>query len=129
MKILETAGLLLGSTVLVMGLGISAISASQKSFPGVFIGFVLFVAGYKVSQFVARGSEETEVREVVDDIVKGSMLIDFLVTLVGVGTIGYGFILLFESLKEVEFVIAAAASGIMFTGYVMAHYGVNRTVV
>lgn len=129
MNFLETLELILGSVVLVLGLGISAISASQRSFPGVFTGFVLFVAGYKFSQFVARESEETEVQETVDDVVEGSRLIDFLATLIGVGTIGYGFILLFESVKEVNFMIAAAASGVMFVGYVMAHYGVNNTVV
>ncbi|MDY6768948.1 MAG: hypothetical protein SVW02_02465 [Candidatus Nanohaloarchaea archaeon] len=129
MKVLDAAELGTGSTVLVAGLGVSAFAANQENFPGVFFGFALFIAGYKLSQIAVRDSEATEFQETVADMLEGARLIDLLMTLVGIGTIAYGFILLFEGFRSTDLVLAFTASALLFLGYAVAHYGVNRTVV
>ncbi|MDY6774380.1 MAG: hypothetical protein SVS85_04220, partial [Candidatus Nanohaloarchaea archaeon] len=126
MRVDDALELVSGSLILVTGLGISAVAANQESFPGVFLGFMLFVVGYRISQFAAEESGETRLQDTVSDMVRGARLVHLLMTLVGIGGIGYGFILLFQSLGSRDLVTAAVGSGTMFLGYMAAHYGVNR---
>lgn len=129
MKLLDAIELGTGSSVLVAGLAVSAIAANQEHFPGVFLGFTLFVAGYKLSQVAVRESEDTEFSGAVSDMLQGSRLIDLLTTLVGMGTIAYGIVLLFHSFERIDILTAFTASALTFLGYATAHYGVNHTVV
>lgn len=129
MKLFDTAQLLLGSVVLVAGLGISTVAAHAESFLGVFLGFALFVVGYKISQTAVRQAEESELQGTVEDVVEGAGPVELFMTIVGVGAIAYGFTLLFDSFSSSDFVLTLTASAFMFGGYVTAHYGVNRTVV
>ncbi|MDY6766453.1 MAG: hypothetical protein SVW77_03730 [Candidatus Nanohaloarchaea archaeon] len=129
MDIVEAAGVVIGSTVLVTGLALSALAATAESFPGVFAGFTLFVVGYKLSQIAVRDTRDTALAELVDDILSSAGLIDLLMTVVGTGAITYGFILLFAALNRTDILLAGAGSALMFGGYATAHYGVNRTVV
>lgn len=129
MKLLDAAELLLGSVVLVAGLGLSALAANVQSFPGVFLGFILFVVGYRLSQVAVRESDESELQGAVSDIVEGAEIAELFMTVVGVGTIAYGFTLLFTSFNRADLLLTAAASALLFTGYVTAHYGINKTLV
>ncbi|MFB6294924.1 MAG: hypothetical protein ABEI97_04140, partial [Candidatus Nanohaloarchaea archaeon] len=123
------AGVVLGSTVLIVGLGISAIAANVESFPGVFAGFALFVAGYKLSQLSVRDTDDSELRALATDITGSAVLIDLFMTVVGTGAIAYGLVLLFTALNRTDLLLAGIASALMFAGYATAHYGVNKTVV
>ncbi len=129
MDVLEAVGVVLGSGILIAGLGVSAIAASLESFPGVFAGFALFVLGYKLSQISVRDTTDTEIRALFSDITGSAVLIDLFMTVVGAGAIAYGVVLLFTALNRTDIVLAGGASGLMFAGYVTAHYGVNKTVV
>lgn len=129
MDVLEALGVVLGSGILIAGLGISGIAANVESFPGVFAGFVLFVLGYKLSQISVRDTTDTEIKALFSDITGSAVMIDLFMTVVGAGAIAYGVVLLFTALRRADIVLAAIASGLMFAGYVTAHYAVNNTVV
>ncbi|MDY6766282.1 MAG: hypothetical protein SVW77_02845 [Candidatus Nanohaloarchaea archaeon] len=129
MNLLDSVELLVGSTVLIAGLGFSAITAARESFPGVFVGFVLFLSGYKLSQVAVRDSEETPLRGLVSDMLDEAKVIDLFMAVVGTGAIAYGFLLLFQAFGRTDVGMAAVSSALMFAGYVIAHYGVNKTVV
>ncbi|MFB6167100.1 MAG: hypothetical protein ABEJ62_02460 [Candidatus Nanohaloarchaea archaeon] len=128
-RVLNTAELILGAIVLSAGLATAAISAYRENFPGVFLGFLVFVVGYKVSQYGVRISENSGIRDTVSDMVEGARFIDLLMAVTGIGSIAYGFTTLFQSLQNASLLQAFLASTLMFAGYVLTHYAVNRTLV
>lgn len=128
-SLLDTLELVIGTVVLCLGLGLSALSAAERSFIGVFSGFVLFILGYKLSQISVRTTTRSPLRDVVRDIVASAAAVDTLVVTVGAGTITYGFVLLFQSIETADIARAVGASVLMFVGYSMAHYAVNKTLV
>ncbi|MDY6769761.1 MAG: hypothetical protein SVU88_02190 [Candidatus Nanohaloarchaea archaeon] len=129
MDLVDAAELLLGSAVLITGLGLSALAAYTESFPGVFTGFALFLAGYKLSQVAVRDTPDTPLRRTVSDLVAGAEPVDLLMTVVGIGAIAYGFTVLFRAYGRTDVVMAGVAAATMFAGYTAAHYGVNKTLV
>ncbi len=129
MKWADALGLVTGSTVLVAGLGLAAIAASRRQFPAVFLGFVLFTVGYRISQVAVRQTEETDLQLMVSDILEGAQMGDLLMTLVGLGAVAYGFFLLFNSFTTTDLPSAFLAAAVLFTGFMTAHYGVNRALV
>lgn len=129
MRLVETGGIVVGSLVLVAGLGIATIAATLRNFPGVFLGFALFAVGYKGAQIAVGDREETDLQELAGDILSSAQMGSLFMTLVGLGAIAYGFLLLFNSFSRTDLLAAFVASGILFTGFMTAHYGVNRTLV
>lgn len=129
MKLRDSAVLVSGSTVLVLGLGMAAISAVDRSFPGVLTGFTLFLAGYKGCQFSVTQTGAGTARDMVSDILEVSRMGDLLLVLVGAGMMAYGFVLLFTSFQDADFVLSFPSSALMFAGYAAAHYGINNTLV
>lgn len=121
--------LLVGTIILVAGLGLAAIAAVDERFPGVVAGFTLFVIGYKLSQFSVRHTERSPFQDVVQDIVQSARLIDFLMVVIGIGMIAAGFIQLIRSIQEPDILLALGAATTMFAGYIAGHYAVNRTLV
>lgn len=132
--LLKLFGLLAGSLILAIGLALAAIAAFQESFLGVFMGFSLFVGGYKLSQVAVRETDRTPIQymvlqDVVRDILRDASLIDLFMAVIGTGTIAYGFTLLVQSVETTQLPLAVAATTIMFAGYAAAHYAVNNTLV
>ncbi len=125
----DTAELVAGTVILSAGLGLSALSASERSFIGVFLGFILFILGYKLSQISVRSGHRPPFRETVRDILAQAWAVDVLMVIVGSGTITYGFVMLFGSIETANIFRATLAALLMFLGYAMAHYAVNKTVV
>lgn len=125
----ETVQLISGGLILSTGLAVAALYAAEQSFEGVFIGFAFIVFGYELSQYSVYTSEDSKARAFVQDIVESSRLTDFLMVLVGAGAITYGFTLLFESVAETKITLALLSAAMMFGGYMVAHYGLNKTVI
>lgn len=126
---LTAAELVVGTFILTVGLSAAAISAYRESFPGVIVGFALFVAGYKFSQFAVREGRRTPLADIVDDILQIAELVDFLMAVIGIAAIAQGFTLLIQSTAQFDFRAAVLASLLLFVGYATAHYAVNRTLV
>lgn len=125
----QTVQLASGGIILSTGLGVAALYAWQRNFLGVFIGFSLFVFGYELSQYSVYTSEQSKARAFIEDMVESSGLVDFFMAIVGLGTVTYGFTLLFKSVEKTRLSLAVLSALILFGGYMLAHYGINKTVV
>lgn len=128
-KTRQTVQLISGGVILSTGLGVAAIYASSRDFIGVFIGFSLFIFGYELSQYSVYTSEESKARSFIEDMIRSSGLIDLFMALIGLGTVTYGITLLFRSIEEAKLGLAVLSTLIMFGGYMMGHYAINKTVV
>lgn len=125
----QTVQLISGGVILSMGLAVAAIYAWNRNFVGVFVGFALFIFGYELSQYSVYTSEASKAREFIADMVESSQLIDLFMTIVGLGTVTYGITLLLRSVQEQSLLVAVLATLILFGGYMLAHYGINKTVI
>lgn len=125
----ENIQLISGGLILSTGLGVAAIYASQRHFVGVFMGFFLFVVGYEISQYSAYNSEDAKAQAFIQDMVESSGLADFFMAVVGLGTVTYGFVNMFRSLEEAHLGLAVISALVMFGGYMMGHYAINKTVL
>ncbi len=118
----------LSSLLLAAGLAVSGIAAVREQFLGVFIGFILFVSGYRLSQ-LAVAAEPVGARSFLEDVLDAAHAIRLFMVVVGGGAMTYGFVHLVGSMQTTDFPRAVAATGLIFIGYATAHYAVNRTVV
>lgn len=125
----QTVQLISGGVILSTGLAVAAIYAWNRNFVGVFIGFALFIFGYELSQYSVYTSEESKAREFVADMVESSRMIDFFMAIIGLGTVTYGLTLLFKSVQRTSLTLAVLATLILFGGYMLAHYAINKTVI
>lgn len=121
--------LVIGSTVLSAGLAVAALAASHENFFGVLIGFSLFIMGYELSQYSAFTADEARTRAFAEDLLQDAALRDLFMAIVGIGTIAYGFTLLFRSIEEVRVILALLSAFILAGGYMLAHYAINHTVI
>ncbi len=125
----QTVQLISGGVILSTGLGIAAIYAWNRNFIGVFIGFALFIFGYELSQYSVYTTDKSKARSFIQDMLASSGLIDFFMAIVGMGTVTYGFVILLRSVQEARLSLAVLSTLILFGGYMLSHYGINKTVV
>lgn len=125
----QTVQLISGGVILSTGLGVAALYAWERNFLGVFTGFSLFIVGYELSQYSVYTSEQSRARAFVEEMLESSGLIDFFMTLIGIGTITYGFTILFQSMGQARLMLAVIGALLLFGGYMLVHYGINKTVV
>lgn len=127
--IIKSIELVLGGIVLSIGLGIVSIHAARQHFFGVFTGFVLFIAGYELSRYSAYTSDTSKTQEFIVEIVDHSRPADALMVIIGMGVLMYGVTLLFESMQNPSFLLAALSAAMVFGGYIMMHFAINKTVI
>jgi hypothetical protein len=125
----QTIQLISGGIILSTGLGIAAIYAWNRNFVGVFTGFSLFIIGYEISQYSVYTSAESKARAFIADMVESSGMIDFFMAVIGLGTLTYGMTLLFRSVQETRLSLAVLATLVLFGGYMLAHFAINKTVI
>lgn len=128
-RIWQTVELIIATLILAIGLMLAAVFAFNESFIGVFVGFLLFVLGYKLSQFAVRKSAPSPLRDTVRDIVVAVDGIETLMAIAAAGGGTYGFILLFDSIQQTQVELAVAAVLTILISYAIGHLAINRTLV
>lgn len=128
-RIISAAEIGAGTLILAFGLVVAGVSASAESFEGVFLGFLCAIIGYKLNQYSVRDRPQISLDSVSSKVLSAGRLLHLFMVLVGIGTIAYGFIRIFTSMREASIELAFAATIILFVGYAITHYGVNNSLV
>lgn len=130
-RVISLAELTVGAVMLAAGLALAAFAATNEAFSGVFVGMVLSVAGYKLSQYSATDTpvQDTTLGDLVADIRGAGSVLTLLMVIVGTATFAYGLTILFRSIPEARMGTAITATLTMIAGYIITHYAVNNTLV
>lgn len=126
-RVQRVTSMLIGSLLIASGSAMAGISSFNNQVGLVGLGFIIFVAGYAISQ---RGLHANEsVLQLISDESKSMGSVMLQVTLLGAGIvfISLGVTLFSQTILNPD-VKNAALSGISsIGGYMIAHVGINRS--
>lgn len=128
-QLAEAAELGISSIILTAGLALTSIMAIRRNFSGVFIGVLLSLIGYKLSQYSARDTTNSLIADIHTETLEAGSFLQLLTVLTGAGTMTYGTIILISSLNNPQLFDAVGGTLLLFTGYALSHYAINKTLI
>lgn len=128
MQRFDVVKFVVGSAIIAFGAGTLGVSAFQADHSGVFIGALLFVAGFEISQY-----SEPWRREIgIERMFRRAQQFDLTKTgslLLGAVAVTHGFVLLAQGINATALLTTLGAAVLIFVGYALMHLSVNHTLV
>lgn len=119
-----------GSILIGISSGIGLVAAFESNVWGVYAGLAVFLLGYKMAQAGAREPHPGTLSfATIHRWATETRSTDALSILGGGGFMGVGFLLVSRSITSQDPLIGISAAIILGAGYILAHWGINNTLV
>lgn len=134
---IEVASLVLGTLIISAGWTITGVSAFDGNVPAVILGYMLFIAGYKLSWYGTHSVNNLRQLKQFLNTLKPTLTKhirrdwdNYILISIGLIFVGYGTTIFAEIITGELIVFKTVLAGILcFGGYMVSHEGVNEVLV
>lgn len=136
LRVSRIGGVLVGSILVAIGAGTAALYGFANQYYHIYAGLLLFTVGYELINYTTTAEHlwgAEKLRDLVHGVASDPVPVISVLVLIGagVGSMAEGIRLFSQLILASEpSVTATVLSGVMsFGGYVVAHIGVNQSVI